>query len=343
MTGQEPNREELLSQITELEALAEAYRAALRREKEALYQQEAVRKGPVRRFFSRVRGKIRRTVRKLREGGRPHTAGGSAPVLPAGSLALDAASAAERTELYFRKERIAVYTALFGGYDILRDPLFLPDNIDYYVFTDRSVPAESRWQKADISQIPPEFGRDPVLANRWCKLHPHCLFPEHSYSVYIDANIWVLSDLTPVTATLDVFPAAMFRHKRRDCVYDEVEACILQKKADPASLRAHGELLRSHGIPEHWGLLEASIIARKHADPRCVELMEAWWEAFLANSRRDQISLIDTLWKAGIEPGRVGVLGSNLQRCDLFLQMRHPGDDADQPRNLAELQARIRG
>ena len=97
------------------------------------------------------------------------------------------------------------------------------------------------------------------------------------------------------------------------------------------------------GEGDPWGLLEASIIARKHADPRCVELMEAWWEAFLANSRRDQISLIDTLWKAGIEPGRVGVLGSNLQRCDLFLQMRHPGDDADQPRNLAELQARIRG
>ena len=89
-------------------------------------------------------------------------------------------------------------------------------------------------------------------------MHPHLLFPEYEYSVYVDANIWIISDMTPVAAGLDRYPIAMFRHKKRDCAYDEVQACIDQKKADPASLRLHEKLLYAHGVPPKWGLLEAS-------------------------------------------------------------------------------------
>ncbi len=326
MTGQEKDRETLFERITEQEALASAYRDAHKRRK-------AGRQDTVHRVLSRGRSLARHAARSL---GIRRSAP-SRPI-PEGDLGLDRMSAAERKDLYFRGDRIVVYTALFGDYDVLREPLFHPDNIDYFVITDREIPKNSLWMKSDLSGIPQEIRRDPVLCNRWCKMHPHVLFPGFRYSIYIDANIWVLSDLTPLIATLDRFPVAMFRHKHRDCVYEEVEACIRQKKADPASLKAHEELIRSHGIPEHWGLLEASVIPRKHGDLRCVSLMEAWWEAFRQNSKRDQISLIDCLWTAGIEPARIGVLGSNLQKCDLFLQLSHNGPaGSDQPLDLEDL------
>lgn len=239
-------------------------------------------------------------------------------------LALDRHTAAERKSLYVREQRIAVYTALFGPYDSLRDPRFQPDNIDYYVLTDQEIPEGSVWKRIGASDvIPPDYQEDPVLCNRWCKMHPHLLFKDYRYSIYLDANIWVFSDLTPLTAGLDAYPVAMFRHKKRDCVYDEVQACLDQKKDKEDSLQAHLEVIRAHGIPRNWGLLEASVIARKHADPRCVELMEAWWEAFIRNSRRDQIPLIDCLWLKGINPAVIGTLGGNLRRCSLFVQMPH--------------------
>ena len=34
---------------------------------------------------------------------------------------------------YFSDARIAVFTALFGDYDDIRDPLVHPDNIDYFI------------------------------------------------------------------------------------------------------------------------------------------------------------------------------------------------------------------
>ncbi len=238
-------------------------------------------------------------------------------------LALDRQTADERRKLYFRNARVIVYTALFGAYDTIPEPMLLPDNIDYKILTDQSVPGDSLWQRADLSLLPDTLRGDPVLCNRWCKMHPHLLFPDYEYSIYIDANIRIYSDLTPLTAGLEEFPVAMFRHKNRDCVYDEIQACLTQKKDTEAALKAHESLLRTHGVPEQWGLLEASLIARRHRDPVCIALMEAWWQTFLQGSRRDQISLIDCLWQMGITPSQIGTLGDNLRRCDLFLQLPH--------------------
>lgn len=241
---------------------------------------------------------------------------------------------------FVRSGRVAVYTSLFGSYDILREPLIIPANVDYFVMTDQDIPSVSAWKKIGISSLVPAYCQgDPVLLNRWCKMHPHLLLKDYQYSVYIDTNIWVLSDLTPLTAGLDSFPVAMFSHKKRDCVYDEIQACIKQGKGTKESLESHEKLIRSHGIPRHWGLLEASVIARKHSDPECVDLMESWWDAFTKNSRRDQISLIDCLWLKGIRPSVIATLGANLQRSDMFIQLHHKGDPKSEgePTNLQEL------
>lgn len=336
MTGQ--GFEVGFKQILAKESLAEKYRDILRRQRRA---QERQKYPFVVLVWNYLACRAGRLFKYSLAGTGPGT--GFSGSRPEGFLALDSHSAAERKELYIRDERIAVYTAFFGPYDQLREPLLQPDNIDYYILTDQPVPEESLWKQLPLQILPEEVASDPVLANRWCKMHPHRLFPEYAFSVYVDANIWVLSDLTPLTAGLDHFPTAMFLHKKRNCVYEEIAAVIGQGKGTPESLRAHEKLLRSHGVPEHWGLLEASVIARRHMDPACVELMEAWWESFFAHSRRDQISLIDCLWLMGIQPRTIGVLGDNLQRCDMFLQMHHTTDGADEPRNMDDLLAVIKG
>ena len=319
MTGKEKNARTLFREIQHKEKLAGRYRRKISghrddRGADAAHPVKRLTQEFVKKTARKVKRKIGRWIREKRN-----------PVSRTEeNLALDRQRAAERRELYIREEKIVVYTALFGNYDSVREPQMKPENIDYVLLTDQSFPENTLWQRCrQESLLPEELRSDPVLCNRWCKMHPHLLFPEYTYSIYIDSNIWVFSDLTPVAAGLDRYPVAMFRHKKRDCVYEEVQACIDQKKADPASLRRHEKTIREHGIPPKWGLLEASIIARKHMDPACISLMDAWWEAFRTNSRRDQISLIDVLWQAGIQPGKIGTLGNNLQRCDLFVQERH--------------------
>lgn len=259
-----------------------------------------------------------------------------------------------RPDRYFSHEKIAVYTACMGSYDNIEEPLIWPDNIDYFLVTDSppqeklsaemssagktsagktsaemssagNTPASERiWEIIPAEEVvPPEYVRDPVLANRWCKMHPHELFPRYPLSIYLDSNIRIVSDLTALTSAMTGFPVCMFRHKQRDCVYEEIHACLLKKKDTRTSLQRQQALLRTHGVPEHYGLLEAPVLVRRHADPACRDLMLAWWDSFLAGSRRDQIALIDALWKLEISPSLIGTLGNDVRECDLFMIMPH--------------------
>ena len=225
---------------------------------------------------------------------------------------------------YFSSERIAVYTAEFGKYDDISEPVIHPDNIDYFLITDRKPAVPGCWKvKNPRDCIPEEYRKSPLLSNRWCKMHPHLLFPEYRVSVYIDANFLIVSDFTDLINRMGDYPVAMFRHKNRICVYKEVDACVIKEKAPKDTLEAHRKRLKDHGVPENYGLLEATVIARRHHDPRCVELMEKWWEAFLQGCGRDQIALIDALWEMKIRPAVLGTLGVNLNLCDLFIGVPH--------------------
>ena len=330
MTGKENNIQAAFDEIVLRESLAEGYRNHLRQQTMAL---ERSYPWLVRKLFFIMR-RIMRVYRHSR-------VSEAAPWRhPKGDLALDKHEAYDRKSLYIKDERIAVYTSLFGSYDVLREPLLHPENIDYYVLTDQEIPEISAWKPLDAASLIPAYCQgDQTLCNRWCKMHPHLIFKDYKYSVYVDSNIWIFSDLTPLTAGLDSFPVAMFRHKKRDCVYDEIKACLKQKKGTRKTLMAHKKLLLSHGVPKHWGLVEASVIPRRHLDPGCISLMEEWWEAFTQNSRRDQISLIDCLWQKGLKPSDIGTLGDNLHKCDLFFQMHHAGSpkSAIEPKSFHEL------
>ena len=268
-------------------------------------------------------GVVRWAKRKLRSASPVEEVHLRGNIIPARDLQLDSPNTAARKELYFSKERIAIYTVLFGAYDAIRSPLMRPDNIDYYIITDQNVPA-GRWiPLAADALLPGEILGDPVLCNRWCKMHPQLLFPEYSVSIYVDASFLITSDLPPCTAALDSFPVSMFRHYARACVYDEVRVCT-NFKFDSQTGEEQERLLREHGVPEHWGLLEAPVIARRHHDALCVSIMERWWQTFYEEpAKRDQIALIDCLWKMNISPEKIGVLGANVYNCPMLIKFPH--------------------
>lgn len=227
-------------------------------------------------------------------------------------------------ERYFRNGKIAVYIAMFGGYDQIMEPIIHPDNVDYFILSDKPVSSSSKWKTIDYRRyIPSAYTEDPILCNRWCKMHPHILFPDYDTSIYLDSNIMVVSDLTPLVTFMDNFPVSMFRHRGRSCVYQELQTCIERGLDTKENLQQHEKRIRDQGIPENWGLLEAPVIARCHHDERCKMLMNTWWDNFLSGSRRDQISLIETLWQHGIQPQQLATLGPNVYLCNLFVKIGH--------------------
>lgn len=244
------------------------------------------------------------------------------------------------------EERVAVYTTMFGRVEKMYEPALRPGNIDYYLVTDRrtfrrltGAPDGSEagnsfygghaeykgWSVFFADDLGPDEPYDPVRKSRFFKMHPHFLFPDYRYSVYFDANHILLGDMSELTVDLDTkpYPAAMFIHRTRDCVYQEIARCIALGKGDRNALRGQEKRIRQSGMPEHNGLLYGAVIARFHHHPGCIQLMDAWWECYMRGTERDQIALAEALWREKIPVEEIGTLGTDFEKCRLFVRMEH--------------------
>ena len=216
---------------------------------------------------------------------------------------------------YFFTERIAVYTAVFSSYDELLEPKFLPDNCDFYVFSDSvAVPESSAWKTKKLPDpVQKEIcGFSPTEKNRYLKMHPDLLFPEYNYSVYVDGNLLLYTDPTEYINRLSKYGVSFYTHYRRCCVYEEFRAVSAKHRMTEKQVQEVKRFMLDAGMPAKYGLLECPVIARRHHQPECKKLMSEWWELFRRFPYRDQVLLPYVLYKNGIRTAELGLLGSNV-------------------------------
>lgn len=214
---------------------------------------------------------------------------------------------------YFSKQRFVVYTCVFGNYDSIQEPLMCPDNCDYFFIGNIELPEGSKWKKIDLSFISHQLeSLSNVEKNRYCKMFPHILFPQYEVSIYIDGNVSVISDLTEFITVERTFGMGFHYHKSRDCVYQEIAACRMLKKAPKKELNEYESRLRQKQFPEKYGMVECNVIVRDHCNKTMQKVMNAWWEEFRNHVKRDQLSLPFLLQQEHIPIAAVAVLGNNV-------------------------------
>jgi len=177
-----------------------------------------------------------------------------------------------------------VVTAIYGGIDVLTDPGLVPPNWQRFCFTDAAEhPAWTVVQTAG-------FSSDPCRSAKAYKILIHRVFPNALYSLWMDANFHINCDLEAlVDRYLHRCDVALHPHPERDCVYDEVLACMHYGKDDPATMSAQVIRYALDGFPRHAGLCAGGVILRRHTESTRL-LNERWWQEISRGSRRDQLS-----------------------------------------------------
>jgi hypothetical protein len=195
-----------------------------------------------------------------------------------------------------------VYSCLAGNYDNLLIHKFNNPRWDYVYFTDvKKLQKKKRIGPWEIRPL--AFGElDNTRNNRWHKLHPHILFPEHEKSIYVDGNIDILAPYL-----FDLFENAnkeimLPRHSHRGCIYDECDECARREIVTRENADRMLEFLASEGMPRNYGLTENNIIFRRHNDELAKKISDEWWEMIRNYSCRDQMSFAYILWRNGIRP-----------------------------------------
>lgn len=178
--------------------------------------------------------------------------------------------------------RKTVFTAIFGSYEELKEPLVVTPGWEYLCFTDQPL-------KSDIWQIVPcELGMNDILSARLVKIKFY-LFFESDLSVWIDGSFTINCDLDEWI--VNNFPIKKdmlcIKHPIRDCIYDESEVCIRHGKG--------GEIINKQVkdyesyVPKRNGLIQSGILIRRHTT-EVKALCNQWFSEVINYSNRDQIA-----------------------------------------------------
>lgn len=187
--------------------------------------------------------------------------------------------------------RIAIYTAIFGDKDELKEPLDFKSNneIDYYLITDNKK-AKTYIYKLLVKKA--IYG-DITKNARFYKLNGLEEFKEYDYVIWHDGNLRIkhvfIKELVSYVA--DSF-LATFKHPDRKNFYQEAVACVKLNKDFSFKILWQSLIYYLKGLPSNFNpqLYETCILVKKM--PMYNETFyDLWWSQILKYSRRDQLSL----------------------------------------------------
>jgi hypothetical protein len=187
----------------------------------------------------------------------------------------------------------AVYTTLFGNYDSLAN-CPLSTGIDFILFTDVPDLPFGNWEVRLCKDYTgcKEIGLN-WLKNRYFKMHPHIILHEYDQTLYIDANIVLLSDPSSLfDKYLSTSDIAIPPHLDRRNIVDELDECLRSGKVTTQEFEFITQRIRyySNRFPILDTMTENSVILRRNT-PAIEKAMNVWWEETLNGVNRDQISL----------------------------------------------------
>lgn len=191
--------------------------------------------------------------------------------------------------------KLVIYTAIFGNFDKLKTPKIISNNVKYICFSDKKIKCKP-WE---IRIIKPKY--DANRENRRYKILSYKFFPDHEYSIYLDGRYTIMRDLSlHVKEWLGNNDIAVLKHPKRNCLYEEAEACIKGKKDDIEIIKKQINKYKKEGYPENNGLTANGFIIRRHTK-KIKEFNESWWNEVKNYSFRDQISFCYVIYKLNLK------------------------------------------
>lgn len=224
------------------------------------------------------------------------------------------------------KHKLVVYTAIIGGnYDDLLQPIAVSDNVRFVCFVKKGSRLPSTNGVWEIREIGYD-NKDNTRIARYAKMHPHILFPEYEYSLWIDGNIQIkemaLYDILDEKIAGETLLSSMC-HPHVTCCYDDAMICIAAKKDKPWRIILQYLYLKLHGFPKNYGMYETNVFYRNHKSKKVIAFNDKWWYLLSHLSRRDQLGCTYSMWKNEIPMDYLLGKGKNARNSELVNYYPH--------------------
>ncbi|MGO2264651.1 glycosyltransferase [Halomonas sp.] len=206
-----------------------------------------------------------------------------------------------------KNEKIIVYTCNFGNYESVKEPVNIDKSVEYILFTDNELLKSKVWKVVVLK----EAAGDSRRTSRLPKILAHKYLPPHDISIYIDSSLEIKESNVKKMALdcLNGYPIALYKHYKRNCVYDEIEfvmnstdrfvsnksQCLMQKKK-----------YEQISYPKNNGLFENALIVRRN-NKDIEKLNNTWWYEYQEGTERDQFVFMYALHICSITPNAISI------------------------------------
>lgn len=199
------------------------------------------------------------------------------------------------------KNRIAMVTAITGGFDPLIIHESLSDDIDYICFSNTPLP--DGYGLYDVRTAPYEHPDVRRIA-RFVKTNLAHLLPDYDTVIWIDGNLQLTAPIDRLLTRMqeEGLSVAAIPHPIRATVQEEAEVAIRHGLDEAEVIR---EQMRKYeetepGLVEER-LIESNFMIFDMTDPRVARVTDLWWSEIQAHSKRDQLSLNYALRRHGVD------------------------------------------
>lgn len=207
--------------------------------------------------------------------------------------------------------RVLIYTAIYGAYDDLKQPVEQDYPCDFLCFTDTPAPEQIGAWHIIQSEGDPNF--HPRMQAKLFKILSHQVFPggrlaprhdparlltrftgPYDFTIWMDASLAIKSStfVREMMSTTGDSGWAMFAHPDRDCIFQEANLSSQLKKYLNLPVHEQVSFYGEAGIQPHSGLFACGVIVRR--EPLDSSLMDAnlsWWRENCRWTYQDQLSL----------------------------------------------------
>lgn len=215
--------------------------------------------------------------------------------------------------------RVSVFSALTNHHDLSWPAGYILPDAKYTRFTDRTELEDwNTWHHRAIEYT----AGTPTRSARWVKTHPHILFPNSRWAIWLDANVIPLRGLDELFSQFQQShaPMAAIPHPLRETIEEETQACITRKKDDALTLENQ---LKRLGPDPGEGLWETNVCFFDLSHPKLATLLTKWWSLMESGSHRDQIVLPHAIRESGAQIYSLLPQGQSTRSDPRFLLIPH--------------------
>lgn len=193
-------------------------------------------------------------------------------------------------------KKYAIYTAMVGGYDEIKQPKVVDDRFDYILFSN-----DIKEDRVGAWQVRPICYHNDIQTKiaRYIKTHPEELLPDYDFTVWIDSNIRILTPFVyerTVQLYSESIQIASMNHLERNCIYDEAFTVLDYQIEYESVILDWCHFLRKKNYPKDNGLFETGVMYRINNN-QIKHLDDLWWYYIDNYSKRDQLSFNFVLWE----------------------------------------------